>query len=92
MQYASYHDLLIEEFERRKQLNESYSLRSYARNLNLSAPRLSKILKKKEGISVNAAHAIAGKLNLSELQRSWFCNSVGSNLPSLEEALYQIII
>jgi uncharacterized protein (TIGR02147 family) len=78
MQYTSYHDLLDEEFERRKQFNEAYSLRAYARDLGISAPRLSLILKKREGISVEAAEEIAKKIKLNEQKKKWFCNSVGS--------------
>ena len=78
MQYVTYHDLLDEEFERRKQFNESYSLRAYARDLGLPAPRLSLILNKKEGLSVDSAEGIASKLKLSEKKREWFCSSVGS--------------
>ncbi len=78
MQYASYHNLLEEEFERRKQFNEAYSLRAYARDIGVSAPSLSLILKQKEGLSVKTAEDIARKLKLSEQKKNWFCNSVGS--------------
>lgn len=78
MQYTTYHDLLEEEFERRKQFNEAYSLRAFARDLSIPAPRLSLILNKKEGISVEAARAVAKKLKLSEQKLEWFCSSVGS--------------
>lgn len=78
MQYTTYHDLLDEEFERRKQLNNSYSLRAFARDLDISAPRLSHILNRKEGLSVKSAEGIANNLSLSEKQKNWFCYSVGS--------------
>ncbi len=78
MQYTSYHDLLEEEFERRRQFNEAYSLRAYARDLGLPAPRLSLIINKKEGISVTAAEQIAQKLKLSDTKKAWFCNSAGA--------------
>jgi len=78
MQYSSYHDLLDEEFEKRKNFNEAYSLRAFARDLGLPAPRLSLILKKREGISVEAAEEIANKLKLNEQKKQWFCSSVGS--------------
>jgi uncharacterized protein (TIGR02147 family) len=78
MQYTTYHDLLDEELERRKQLNEAYSLRAFARDLGISAPRLSLILNKKEGISVEVAIDLAQKLKLTEKKKEWFCSSVGS--------------
>ncbi len=78
MQYASYHDLLSEEFEKRRQMNESYSLRAYARDLGLAAPRLSQILNKKQGLSVTSAEAVAKKLRLNHEKTQWFCSNVGS--------------
>jgi uncharacterized protein (TIGR02147 family) len=78
MQYTTYHDLLNEEFDKRKQLNSAYSLRAFARDLGMSAPRLSQVLSKKQGISVEAASEIAKKLKLNEQKKLWFCNSVGA--------------
>lgn len=78
MQYTSYHDLLSEELERRKDLNQAYSLRAFARDLNISVSRLSQVMKKKEGLSVEVANEIAKKLKLSDTKKEWFCSSVGS--------------
>lgn len=74
----SYHDLLNQEFERRKQMNSAYSLRAFARDLGLSAPRLSQVLNRKQGLSVEAAQNLLPKLKLSEDEKNWFCDSVGS--------------
>ena len=78
MQYQSYHELLMDEFDRRKQINPAYSLRAYARDLELPAPRLSQVLNKKQGLSVEIAEKVARKLKLSENRKQWFCHSVGS--------------
>ena len=78
MQYTTYHDLLNEEFERRKQFNNSYSLRAYARDIEMSAPRLSQILNRKQGISVDVAEEIANKLKFNNEKKEWFCASAGS--------------
>lgn len=78
MQYTTYHDLLDEEFERRKQFNAAYSLRAFARDLGIPAPRMSLILNKKEGLSVESAKELATKLKLSEEKKEWFCSSVGA--------------
>jgi uncharacterized protein (TIGR02147 family) len=78
MHHSTYHDLINEEFEKRKQINSAYSLRAFARDLGISAPRLSQILNKKQGLSLNAAQNLAQKLKLNELQKTWFCDSVGS--------------
>lgn len=79
MRYTTYHDLLVEELETRKQINSSYSLRAFARDLGLAAPRLSQVLNRKQGFSVDAAETIANRLRLDEETRKWFCSSVGAN-------------
>lgn len=78
MHYTTYHDLLNEEFEKRKDLNSAYSLRAFARDLGISAPRLSQVLKQKHGLSLEAASKIAEKLKLNSETKQWFCDSVGS--------------
>ncbi len=78
MSYKTYHDILIEELERRKKLNSSYSLRAYSRDLNISAPRLSQVLNRKQGLSVEMAGMICQRLKLNAEQTQWFCHSVGA--------------
>jgi len=78
MQYGTYHELLIEEFDRRKAANAAYSLRAYARDLAMSAPRLSQVLSKKQGLSIEAAEEVATRLKLPDNKRQWFCHSVGA--------------
>lgn len=78
MEYATYLDLLHDEFEKRKSLNGAYSLRAFARDLGMSAPRLSQVLNQKHGLSIDAAKLIATKLRLSPEVRLWFCDSVGA--------------
>lgn len=78
MNYITYHDLLNEEFEKRKNLNSAYSLRAFARDLGISAPRLSQVLSKKQGLSLEAAESIVAKLRLNEQEKNWFYNSVGA--------------
>ena len=78
MNYSTYHELINEEFEKRKALNASYSLRAFARDLGLSPATLSQVFNKKNGLSLEAAELISQKLRLSEPQKNWFLNSVGS--------------
>lgn len=78
MSYQDYHEVLQTEFERRKLGNSSYSLRAYARDLGLSAPRLSQIMSKKSGLSVENAQEIAAKLKLDADRIKWFCDSAGA--------------
>lgn len=75
MDFRDYIEILNLEFEKRKLGNSAYSLRAFARDLNLSAPRLSQILNKKSGLSYEAAEEIASKLKLDEQQKNWFCDS-----------------
>lgn len=69
--FRSFSDILKNEFEQRASINPSYSLRAFARDLNLSAPRLSNILNQKEGISVKAAIKICNQLGLNELETEY---------------------
>lgn len=78
MQFKDYHEILTTEFERRKFANSSYSLRAFARDLGLSAPRLSQILAKKSGLSPESAKDLAEKLKLSPEMTNWFCDSAGA--------------
>ena len=76
--YKSYHDILFQELDRRKSLNNSYSLRAFARDLDISASGLSQILSRKQGVSIKVADKIVGKLTCSENEKKWFCESVGA--------------
>lgn len=78
MNYTSYHDLLSEEFARRKSLDHAYSLRSYADDLGLNVSRLSQILNRKQGLSIDVAKNVASKLKLTDKHKQWFCHSVGA--------------
>jgi uncharacterized protein (TIGR02147 family) len=78
MNYETYHDILKEEFEKRIRVNPSYSLRSFARDMEISAPRLSQILSKKQGLSLEAAKGLVKKLKLPAEKKEWFCHSVSA--------------
>ena len=78
MNYIGYSELLREEFAQRKELNLSYSLRAFARDLKMSPAALSMVLKKKKGISLAKATYVAKKLKLNDDLTAWFCSSVGA--------------
>lgn len=78
MRSDNYRDFLVNDFNRRKELNASYSLRAYARDLGLSSSRLSQILKNKQGLSLKSAGEVSVKLRLNAEERNWFCSSVGA--------------
>lgn len=68
----SYRDFMLRELERRQRKNPSYSLRAFARDLEVPSSRLSEILNRKMGLSETRAVALAEKLNLSSSEREFF--------------------
>jgi uncharacterized protein (TIGR02147 family) len=73
-----YRKILRNELEDRCQKNPRYSLRSFARDLGVSAPRLSRILNGRHGLSGEAAREIARRLNLSPSEQELFGTLVES--------------
>lgn len=65
VKHKSFRHFLQFEFARRCKKNESYSLRAFAKFLNLDPSRLSKILKGQRPISKKLAIEIGPRLNLS---------------------------
>ncbi|MBS1986291.1 MAG: TIGR02147 family protein [Bdellovibrionales bacterium] len=73
-----YRKLLAREFTVRRAKNPRYSLRAFARFLEVTPATLSKVLNKKRGLSIDAALKISEKLQLdANLQRT-FLDSVES--------------
>ncbi len=58
-------DFIIDEFERRKSINSDYTASTFAKDLNMSAPRLNQLLSRKIGLSVPSARVVADRLGLS---------------------------
>lgn len=71
-----YRHYLNSEFARRCEANASYSLRSYAKALDIDAGTLSRILNGKQALSYKMAQKIVGKLDLSPSQQKEFFNSL----------------
>lgn len=78
IQFQHYSDWLNFEFETRKSINPKYSLRAFAKKLEMSPAKLSEVLRKKQGLSQSIASRIAKKLNLSTEEREVFINMVQS--------------
>ena len=74
----NYIDILNNELEQRSAKNASYSLRAFARDLNMNASRLSEILNRKKGISEKAAKEVAENLNLNDKEKEFFILSATS--------------
>ena len=77
-QARDYRVLLASEYEERCRKNSNYSLRAFARDLGLGAPRLSDILNYKSGLSKEASEKIAEKLGYSEEEKTYLCTLVES--------------
>ena len=73
-----YRMILKEELDSRCEQNPHYSLRAFARDLNLSPSRLSEILNRKQGLSRKAAAKIAEFLGFSGDEKEYFCDLVTS--------------
>ncbi|UOF02093.1 TIGR02147 family protein [Bdellovibrio reynosensis] len=67
-----YRDYILKELERRQRKNPSYSLRAFARDLEVPCSRLSEIINNKVGLSESRAVNLATKLNLSASERDFF--------------------
>lgn len=72
----NYIDILKHQLEIRSAKNSSYSLRAFARDLDLNPSRLSEILSKKKGLSLAAATILADKLGLNIEEKEFFLLSV----------------
>ena len=74
----NYRFILLHELEKRALKNPRYSMRAFARDIGISAPRLSDILKQRYGLSKSAALSIAGKLGFNQKETTYFCDLVES--------------
>lgn len=66
MEKMTYRSILKEELDFRMNENSSYSLRAYARDLEISPSQLSEILKGKSGLSSKKSILIAHKIGMSK--------------------------
>ncbi len=66
---------LVEDYARRKKKNPGFSLRAYAKFLNLQAPTLSAVLKNKRPLPGKAAEQVATRLGLRGLEKKQFLES-----------------
>jgi len=73
----NYRQVMLDKFELRVKKNANYSLRAFARDLEISPSRLVDILSKRYGLSEEAALNISHKLKLSAEQAELFCALVG---------------
>lgn len=75
---GTYRQYIEREFRRRCRRNSLYSLRAFARDLEISASKLSEVLRGKCGLSAHAAELLCAHLNLSEVETQHFVIMVES--------------
>lgn len=72
----SYVEILRSELEQRLNSNSRYSLRAFARDLEMTPSQLSLIMNEKKGLSETSALRIAKKLSLNPKDTEIFCSLV----------------
>ena len=72
-------EIIRDHFQDRSIKNPSYSLRAFARDLDLTSGNLSDIMTKKTGVSAITADSIASKLGLKNEEKLFFCKLVEAN-------------
>ena len=78
-QSKTYVEILKNELRLRKIKNPNYSLRAYARDLDIAASNLSLIIADKKGLSVTSAINVAQKLKLDKTEQEYFVALVKVN-------------
>lgn len=76
MHGIEYRRILMVSLSRRQKVNPAYSLRAFARDLQISASSISLILAGQQGLSVAKANLIADKIGLVSQERELFLLSV----------------
>jgi uncharacterized protein (TIGR02147 family) len=69
----SYRIILQDEFKRRSMRNPRYSLRAFARDLQVAPSTLSEVFQGKSGLSTRTARQIAEALDFTPEHRDYFC-------------------
>lgn len=72
----TYRDFLYEEFKKRRDKNSSYSLRAFARDLEINPSRLSEIMNGKVGLSDTKGAELADRFGLAPKEREYFLDLI----------------
>jgi uncharacterized protein (TIGR02147 family) len=78
MPSPDYRDQLKDEYLSRSRGRPQYSLRAFARDIGISASRVSELFQKKNHLSTRLAFQIAEKLSLNAKESERFCNMVAA--------------
>ena len=72
----SYRQIILDHYSLRRSVNNAYSLRAFARDLGISASRLSEVLSGKQGLSLKSAEKISALLKLNGDEKEYFIDLV----------------
>lgn len=75
-EFLDYRDYLNAFFHQKKEAKSDYSLRAFARDLQISPGQLSKIFNHKNGLSLEKAQNVADNLGLEKESKSYFMDLV----------------
>lgn len=84
MKKNKYNEIVINKYKERQARNENYSLRAFARDLDIPISSLGFFLDGKSGISRERAERISHKLMLTEKETENFCNLIDSKFARSE--------
>jgi transcriptional regulator with XRE-family HTH domain len=81
----SYRKRLVEELILRQRRNPAYSLRSFARDLGISATALSQVLSSKRNLSKSSLTKVSDKLGLSPAEQRSYLNQLNGAIGPLDD-------
>jgi transcriptional regulator with XRE-family HTH domain len=84
-------ELLAQEFLRRRNKNQSYSLRGFARDLKLSPAALSEVLNRKRALSKKNLLKICERLGLSPSQRVALLSEKSSDSSNISDSAFLLL-
>jgi uncharacterized protein (TIGR02147 family) len=84
MSSVSYRQILKDEFLARKENNRTYSIRAFAKHLELSPSFLSLVFRRKRHLSPEVATKVARKLNWSNQEQKYFLSLIEFENPKTE--------
>lgn len=74
--YEDFRMFLIDEYQRRKLRNRRYSLRAFARDIQMSFSRLSEIFSRGGAITATSGLKISDNLGMSDQEKDYFVNLI----------------
>lgn len=86
-----FREYLQAEFVRRCRSNKTYSMRAFARDIDIDQSLLSKLLRNKRQFSIAIILKVSQRLSLTEDQVAGYLNECGEDAHQLEDDMFQVI-